>query len=382
MSIIPYPSQIQPREGSFFSSFPVVFLALSGLVAALDEAGFAVGDSSENTLSLVADEGLGDEGYRLSITSDGIKLVARTNTGLFYGIQTLRQLATRQGDGVGLPALELTDRPRYKWRGFMLDSCRHFWHIDKVKQYIDVMAAYKLNRFHWHLTEDQGWRIEIKAFPELTEVGAWRTKKNPEDETLGRYGGWYSQEEIADVIQYAAQRHITVVPEIGMPGHSTAALSSHPELSCTGGSFEPENKWGVFDDIYCAGKEATFAFLEKVLEEVIDLFPSEYIHIGGDEAPKTRWEACPDCCRRMEENGLHDGEDLQSYFVSRIERYLNSKGRRLIGWDEILEGGLAPNATVMSWRGSEGGITAAKAGHDAVMTPWDFCYFDHYQGPP
>ncbi|MBP6697865.1 MAG: family 20 glycosylhydrolase, partial [Flavobacteriales bacterium] len=291
--------------------------------------------------------------------------------------------------GIGdmrLPCLRISDHPRFAWRGMHLDVVRHFFPVSFVKEYIDLLARYKMNTFHWHLTDDQGWRIEIKKYPKLTDVGAWRkgSQVGPYSaqtfDTL-RYGGFYTQEEIRDVVAYATARHINVVPEIEMPGHALAALAAYPELSCTGGPFAVERGWGVFPDVFCP-KEETFTFLENVMSEVMALFPSPHIHVGGDECPKERWHACASCQALMQKEGLKDEHELQSYFIRRIEKFVNSKGRKIIGWDEILEGGLAPNAAVMSWRGTEGGIAAAKAGHYAVMSPGSHCYFDHYQGDP
>jgi hexosaminidase len=267
-----------------------------------------------------------------------------------------------------------------------LDVSRHFFPVEFVKKFIDGLASYKMNRSHWHLTEDQGWRIEIKKYPRLTEIGAWRKETMVEknfDPYVGDgipYGGFYTQDEVREIVAYAAERHVTVVPEIEMPGHSTAALAAYPELACTEGPFEVSTIWGVKDDIYCPS-EKTFAFLEDVLTETMELFPSEYIHIGGDEVPKRRWEESELAQEVMRREGLADEHELQSYFIRRIEAFLLSHGRRLIGWDEILEGGLAPEATVMSWRGMEGGIEAARQGHDVIMTPTDHAYFDYYQGP-
>lgn len=330
---------------------------------------------------------LGTEGYHLSITSEGVQIEANTEAGMFYGFQSMMQLLpVGNGEKPVVSQVEIIDKPRFTWRGLHLDVCRHFFSVEFVKKYIDQMAKYKLNRFHWHLTEDQGWRIEIKKYPQLTKIGAFR-KETILDKNFDPYigdgtphGGYYSQEEIREVVAYAAERFVTVVPEIEMPGHSLAALSAYPRYSCTGGPFEVGTKWGVFEDIYCT-KEETFTFLTDILDEVVSLFPSEYIHIGGDEAPKARWKKCPDCQRRIREEGLQDEHELQSYFVRRIENHLQQNGRKLIGWDEILEGGLSPGATVMSWRGEEGGIDAARQGHDVIMTPNFVMYFDHYQGP-
>lgn len=327
------------------------------------------------------------EQYEIVVSDSEIVISALTNQGLFYGIQTLLQMVPfEKKNEIAIPWIKISDAPKYAWRGMHLDVCRHYFPITFIKKYIDYLAHYKMNTFHWHLTEDQGWRIEIKKYPKLTEVGAWRNGSmvgRYDDQKFDdkKYGGFYTQEEIKEVVAYASQRHVTIIPEIEMPGHSLAALAAYPELSCTGGPFEVGKKWGVFDDVYCP-KEETFTFLENVLTEVLALFPSEYIHIGGDECPKTRWKSCAHCQKIIQEKGLKDEHELQSYFIQRIEKFVNSNGRKIIGWDEILEGGLAPNAAVMSWRGTEGGIAAAKQKHYVVMTPGSHCYFDHYQGKP
>ena len=328
------------------------------------------------------------EAYQLNILGDRVAIYASTNQGLFYGIQTLLQLIpfTTNATDIKLDNLMTDDIPKFQWRGMHLDVSRHFFPKEFIKKYIDYLAMYKMNTFHWHLTDDQGWRIEIKKYPKLTEVGAWRNGSmigHYTDQTFDdiRYGGFYTQEEIKEIVAYAKERHITVVPEIEMPGHALAALASYPEFSCTGGPFEVGKSWGVFDDVFCP-KEETFAFLENILAEVMALFPSEYIHIGGDECPKVRWKSCSHCQKRIKDENLKDEHELQSYFIQRIEKFVNSKGRKIIGWDEILEGGLAPNAAVMSWRGTEGGIAAAKQKHFVVMSPGSHCYFDHYQGEP
>ena len=339
------------------------------------------------------DSSLGDEGYLLTSNEDAVILTGTPN-GLFYGVQTLFQLLPMEiynSEHVvnidwTIPSVEIKDKPRFKWRGMHLDVGRHMFPVSFIKKYIDYIAMHKMNTFHWHLTDDQGWRIEIKKYPRLTEIGAWRKgttipELNKPDVLDGKpYGGFYTQEEIKDIVKYAQKRFITVVPEIEMPGHSVAALASYPKLSCTGGPFEVRTKWGISDNIYCAGNDSVFTFLENVLTEVMDLFPSKYIHIGGDEAPKTRWEKCPKCQLCIKQEGLKDEHELQSYFITRIEKFINSKGRKIIGWDEILEGGLAPNAAIMSWRGVDGAISAAKQNHYSVLSQSRYCYFDLYQG--
>jgi hexosaminidase len=326
-----------------------------------------------------------EEGYELSVTPKFIRLTGSAPAGIFRGMQTLLQLLPEAFDEqvpVGgitwdVPAVWIEDAPRFSWRGMHLDVGRHFAPKEFVKKYIDLIARYKFNMFHWHLTEDQGWRIEIKKYPLLTSVGAWRA------ETMGDgqpCGGFYTQEDIKEVVEYARQRFVTIVPEIEMPGHAQAALAAYPQFSCTGGPFQVATRWRVFEDVYCAGNDSTFAFLQDVLDEVVPLFPGPFFHIGGDECPKTRWRACPKCQARIKAEGLKDENELQSYFVRRIEKYLNDKGKKMVGWDEILEGGLAPNATVMSWRGMEGGIAAARQNHDVVMSPTRSVYFDYKQG--
>jgi len=320
------------------------------------------------------------EGYTLAVNKNNVMMEASELNGLFYAVQTLRQIVLPDSDSMTdlnliklkIPSVVILDNPEFSWRGLNLDCCRHFMSIDFIKRYIDLLAYHKMNVFHWHLTEDQAWRIEIKKYPELTNKGAWRTY---DDGSV--YGGFYSQEDIKEVVAYAESRFITVVPEIEMPGHSTAAIACYPEISCTGGPFEVGTFWGIYYDIYCAGNEKTFQFLEDVISEVVELFPSKYIHIGGDEAPKERWENCPKCNERIKTENLKDAHELQSYFIKRMEKFINSKGKQIIGWDEILEGGLAPNATVQSWRGIKGAIDAAKQGHDVIVSPTSHCYFDY-----
>ncbi|MDH3459123.1 MAG: family 20 glycosylhydrolase, partial [Gemmatimonadota bacterium] len=331
------------------------------------------------------------EQYMLSVGPTSVTISAPSHVGLFYGLQTLRQLLPVPGSDDDrarvIPAVEIRDKPRFGYRGMHLDVARHFFPVEFVKRYIDLLAMYKMNTFHWHLTEDQGWRIEIQKYPRLTEIGSCRKETILEknfDPYVGDgtpYCGFYTQDEIREVVDYARQRYVTIIPEIEMPGHSTAALAAYPELACTEGPFEVATVWGVHPDIYCP-TDVTFAFLEDVLAEVMDLFPGSYIHVGGDEAPKTRWEESEVAQGVIRREGLADEHELQSYFIRRIERFLNANGRRLIGWDEILEGGLAPEATVMSWRGVVGGIAAAKQGHDVIMTPYSHVYFDYYQGDP
>lgn len=348
-----------------------------------------------------------EEGYSLNVTKDGITINGNSYAGTFYGMQTLIQLLpvekykSSAGYKLNIPLVAVEDYPRFDYRGMHLDVARHFFPISFVKKYIDYLALHKMNYFHWHLTDDQGWRIEIKKYPNLTKIGAWR-----DGTIIGRYpgtgndnihyGGFYTQEQVKEIVKYAADRRITVLPEIEMPGHASAAVAAYPWLSCfpneetvipthpsEGSKLKHGKKvqetWGVFDDVFCAGNDSTFSFLQDVLDEILPLFPSQKIHVGGDECPKSNWKRCPKCQSRMKALGLKDEHELQSYFIQRMEKYLNSKGRTLIGWDEILEGGLAPNAWVMSWRGEEGGITAASQNHNVIMTPGDYVYFDHSQ---
>ncbi len=332
------------------------------------------------------------EGYQLNISKKKIEIKSRTQKGAFYGFQSLRQLLpihlennSYEGDKIQIQCINIKDAPQFKYRGMHLDVGRHFFSVSFIKKYIDLMSMLKMNTFHWHLTEDQGWRIEIKKYPKLNTVAAYRKETlighysdKPHQFDGKKYGGYYTQEEIKGIVSYATARQITVIPEIEMPGHSQAAISAYPALGCTGKQIEVATKWGVFEDIYCP-KESTFQFLEDVIDEVVTLFPGKYIHIGGDEAPKSRWANCKHCQQLIKKEGLKDTHELQSYFISRMEKYINSKGKQIIGWDEILEGGLSPNATVMSWRGTSGAIVAAKQHHDVVLTPGSHCYFDHYQ---
>ena len=339
------------------------------------------------SILMIDDPAAASEAYSLRVSAKGIQINA-SPTGSFYAVQTIIQLLpvpkNAQVATASIPYVQVTDRPRFAYRGMHLDVGRHFFSVDDVKRYIDFLAWHKLNTLHWHLTEDQGWRIQIDAYPRLTDIGSYR------DQTLvgaygsgvydgKKYGGFYTKDQIRSIVAYAADRHITIIPEIEMPGHSMAALSAYPALGCTGGPYTVMQTWGVSDDVLCAGKENTFTFLESVLTEVMALFPSTYIHIGGDECPKERWKKCSNCQQRIHDEKLTDEYALQRYFIGRIERFLNKHGRRIIGWDEILEGGLTPDATVMSWRGEAGGIEAARQGHDVIMTPGKPLYFDHTQ---
>ena len=335
--------------------------------------------------------------YTVHVRPNHIDIDAVGGPGMFYGIQTLIQLlplspftatsagyAIRSTNGFSIPTAHIFDYPRFAWRGLHLDCGRHFFSVEFIKRYIDFIALHKMNYFHWHLTEDQGWRIEIKKYPLLTEVGGCRSGTiighapgTGDDST--EYCGYYTQDQIKDIVKYASDRYITVIPEIELPGHSSAALTAYPWLGCTGGPYHVQHGFGVFKDIFCAGNDSTFQFLQDVFDEIIPLFPAKYIHIGGDECPKDAWKKCPKCQKRIKDLGLHNEDELQSYFVQRIEKYINSKGKQIIGWDEILEGGIAPNATIMSWRGEKGGIEAAKQHHDVIMTPGQYVYFDHAQ---
>lgn len=397
LDLIPYPSNLIRSEGLFEinNSTKILFTEdvrsiADYLVSILQPStGFHFklenlnNQSDENAIVLRLSEndlGLGDEGYVFTSTKKNLIIEANKLNGLFYAIQTLRQLLPAEIESANIinsvkwniPNLEIKDKPQFSWRGLNLDCCRHFMSKEFVKRYIDLLAYHKMNILHWHLTEDQGWRIEIKKYPELTSKGAWRKY---DDGSV--YGGYYTQEDIKEIVKYAESRFVTVVPEIEMPGHSTAAISCYPEISCTGGPFEVGTLWGIYYDVYCAGNEKTFEFLQDVINEVVELFPGKYIHIGGDEVPKDRWHNCPKCQERMKNENLKDEHELQSYFVKRMEKFINSKGKQIIGWDEILEGGLAPEATVQSWRGLDGAINAAKQGHDVIVSPTTNCYFDY-----
>ena len=413
IAIVPYPNHLETGRGTYrVTDRPVTCDSRTDERTQRAVVGFAArlatvtGGTNPVTVAdevpasgirFVTDESLPAEGYELNVDGEGIEVRASQFPGFLYALQSLEQLLPAAVYGTEpapdaaweVPCVKIADAPRFAYRGMHLDVARHFFSVDEVKRYIDVMAIHKLNTLHWHLTDDQGWRIEIKRYPELTAVGSIRkaTVVRKEWGTYDGtpYGGFYTQDEIRDVVEYAADRGVTVIPEIDLPGHMLAALTAYPELGCTGGPYEVWGRWGVADDVLCPGREKTFEFLEGVLTEVMELFPSEYIHIGGDECPKVRWEKCPRCQAKIRQLGLKDdGEHtaehyLQSYVTDRIGKFLAQHGRRIIGWDEILEGRAPSDAVVMSWRGSEGGIAAAKLGHDVIMTPNSHFYFDYYQ---
>ena len=413
IAIVPYPNHLETGRGTYrVTDRPVTCDSRTDERTQRAVVGFAArlatvtGGTNPVTVAdevpasgirFVTDESLPAEGYELNVDGEGIEVRASQFPGFLYALQSLEQLLPAAVYGTEpapdaaweVPCVKIADAPRFAYRGMHLDVARHFFSVDEVKRYIDVMAIHKLNTLHWHLTDDQGWRIEIKCYPELTAVGSIRkaTVVRKEWGTYDGtpYGGFYTQDEIRDVVKYAADRGVTVIPEIDLPGHMLAALTAYPELGCTGGPYEVWGRWGVADDVLCPGREKTFEFLEGVLTEVMELFPSEYIHIGGDECPKVRWEKCPRCQAKIRQLGLKDdGEHtaehyLQSYVTDRIGKFLAQHGRRIIGWDEILEGRAPSDAVVMSWRGSEGGIAAAKLGHDVIMTPNSHFYFDYYQ---
>lgn len=415
ISVVPYPNEVQLRSGRFDISGAEI-----GYDAATDERSKALFNRFAQQLSLatgvgcnvtegcqgsnirfILDVKLPHEAYSLSITKKGITVKASGLNGFNYAIQTIKQMlptaiygsAVAAEEDWSLPCVKINDAPRFGYRGMHMDVSRHFFDMDEVKKYLDVMEIHKLNTLHWHLTDDQGWRLEIKKYPRLTEVGSIRNKTiighiyHSKEYDHNRYGEgcWFSQEQVKEILEYAASKGITVIPEIDLPGHMLAALAAYPELGCTGGPYEVWGDWGIADDVLCVGKENTMQFLEDVLTEVCELFPSEYIHIGGDECPKVRWEECPHCQAKIAELGFKDDEHykaehyLQGYVTSRMEKFLAEKGKKLIGWDEILEGEIAPNATVMSWRGVGGGLQAVRMGHDAIMTPNTFYYLDYYQ---
>lgn len=382
LAILPKPRVLEYREGSFVPGSRVC-IAFEGqgahgvaayLSRSLEDLGVRTegGPGDAPRILLAIEPGsLGSEGYELLVGSSEIRLCAAEPRGLFSGCQTLRQMLAEAPEP--LPAVRIFDEPRFSWRGMHLDVSRHFFPIDFVKRYVDILAYHKLNTFHWHLTDDQGWRIRIESRPELTELGAWRSENG------GRYGGFYGQDEIRELLTHAARRFVTVVPEIEMPGHALAALAAFPELSCTGGPFEVATSWGSQDDVFCAGNEACFEFLEAVLDEVVELFPGPYVHVGGDECSKLRWRECPRCQQRMRAEGLATEDELGRWFINRIAKHLTSRGKRLIGWEEILAPELAEDAVLMPWKSAASGVLAARSGRDVIMSPTSHCYFDHRQ---
>ena len=397
IGIIPKPLFQEMNKGVFVLDENIRFISDTELNQVSDylklyieenyQVSFTPQKESKKIVFISNDTISNEEGYELKIEENSILIASKNSKGAFYAVQSLLQLMPIKSNGlaIAIPCLELRDEPQFKYRGMHLDVGRHFFSVDFIKKYIDLIARLKMNTFHWHLTEDQGWRIEIKKYPKLQEIAAFRNEtlvghynNQPHQFDGKKYGGFYTQEQIKEVVAYANTRQVTIIPEIEMPGHSQAAIAAYPALGCTGEQVEVATKWGVFDEVYCP-KESTFKFLEDVIDEVVTLFPGKYIHIGGDEAPKTNWKKCAHCQRLIKEKGLKDEHGLQSYFIARMEKYINSKGKQIIGWDEILEGGLAPNATVMSWRGTSGAIEAAKEGHDVILTPGSHCYFDHYQ---
>ena len=421
VSIIPKPIKMKMRSGNFLINDRTALLFTAGDQEAMNTARLFAGQLqmaggpvmtalgvSKNyrniagiIFSIKKDGRIPAEGYVLTVSKNNIIIEGGSGAGLFYGMQTLLQLlppeifafkALQPGNNWSVPCIAIQDHPRFPYRGMHLDVSRHFFPKEFILKYIDLIAAFKMNTFHWHLTDDNGWRIEIKKYPKLMQTAAWHvdrenlpwTERPPQQYgERATYGGYYTQDEIKEVVEYAKKRYVTIIPEVEMPAHSVEVLAAYPQFSCTGGPFTvPPGRYWPNIDILCAGNDSTFTFMEDVLSEVISLFPSKYIHIGGDEADKTRWKECPKCQALIKAEGLKDEKELQSYFIKRIEKFLVSKDRKLIGWDEILEGGLPQEATVMSWRGLEGGIAAARQGHDVVMTPRSHCYFDHYQADP
>ena len=410
VSIVPLPQKCVEKKGHFtITDKTMIYLTeeteeMLNAVSVINDllkrsAGYQLNITSKPQKSNVIDCRINkniieDEAYKLFVSKSSIKIEAKNPIGIFYALQSVRQLlpASIESSSVisekikwEVPCVEIEDAPAFSYRGLMLDVSRHFKSKEFVKRYIDLLSFHKLNTFHWHLTDDQGWRIEIKKYPNLTIIGGFRNqtlighgKARPFKWNMEPYGGFYTQEDIKEVVEYANKRFVEIIPEIEMPGHSTAALASYPEFSCSGGPFDVIGRWGVFNDIFCT-KDTTFSFLEDVLTEITELFPSKYIHIGGDEAPKVRWERCAACQQRMKEADILNEEHLQSYFVMRIENFLKTKGKQIIGWDDILNGKVSSSATIMSWQGVKGGLRAAKEGHKVIMSPNTHCYFDFYQ---
>lgn len=418
INVIPYPQSVEVGKGTFkgaganfncdqaidaksqeiIKEFADKITFVSGRICSYaTPVGLAKDCAKVKGFIFLKDANLAEEEYSIDITKANCIVRASSYNGFLYAIQTLKQLTSvnifgnepNPAEKFLFPCVKIQDKPRFGYRGMHLDCSRHFFSVEEVKKYLDIMALYKLNRFHWHLTDDQGWRVEIKKYPRLTEIGAFRSgtviKKDWGSNDGVRYGGYYTQEQMKDIVAYAGKLGIVVIPEIDLPGHMMGALAGYPELGCTGGPYEVWTRWGISEQVLCPGKEAMFSFLEDVFTELMDIFPSEYIHIGGDECPKTEWEKCPACQARIKQLGIkadghHSAEQfLQSYVTARVQKFLNDHGRRIIGWDEVLEGELAEGATVMSWRGTEGGIKASAMGFDVIMTPNTYCYFDYYQ---
>lgn len=418
INVIPYPQSVEVGKGTFkgaganfncdqaidaksqeiIKEFADKITFVSGRICSYaTPVGLAKDCAKVKGFIFLKDANLAEEEYSIDITKANCIVRASSYNGFLYAIQTLKQLTSvnifgnepNPAEKFLFPCVKIQDKPRFGYRGMHLDCSRHFFSVEEVKKYLDIMALYKLNRFHWHLTDDQGWRVEIKKYPRLTEIGAFRNgtviKKDWGSNDGVRYGGYYTQEQMKDIVAYAGKLGIVVIPEIDLPGHMMGALAGYPELGCTGGPYEVWTRWGISEQVLCPGKEAMFSFLEDVFTELMDIFPSEYIHIGGDECPKTEWEKCPACQARIKQLGIkadghHSAEQfLQSYVTARVQKFLNDHGRRIIGWDEVLEGELAEGATVMSWRGTEGGIKASAMGFDVIMTPNTYCYFDYYQ---
>lgn len=417
IQIIPQPSSVKVLKGSFNAAGKSFFCDPKfGELAKLNIDRFAnrlslvsgkmsttsVGVANMNFVPnegfvFIKDANIAHEGYELLVTKKSVVVKASDENGVIYAIETIKQLLPTDIYGkeqvkdvkYSIPCVDIKDAPRFAYRGMLLDCARHYFSVQEIKRFLDMLAVHKMNRFHWHLTDDQGWRIEIKKLPRLKEISAYRNgtiiKKDWDSNDGIRYGYCYSQEEIKEIVNYASSLGITTIPEIDLPGHMLGALAAYPELGCTGGPYEVWKSWGVSDEVLCVGKEETFKFLETVLGEVMDLFPSEYIHIGGDECPKNRWKECPACQAKIKELGLKDDDKhtkesyLQNYVTARVQKFVNDHGKKIIGWDEILEGDLAKGATVMSWQGVSGGIEAAKRGYDAIMSPNSFLYFDYYQ---
>ncbi len=418
INVIPYPQSVEVGKGTFkgaganfncdqaidaksqeiIKEFADKITFVSGRICSYaTPVGLAKDCAKVKGFIFLKDANLAEEEYSIDITKANCIVRASSYNGFLYAIQTLKQLTSvnifgnepNPAEKFIFPCVKIQDKPRFGYRGMHLDCSRHFFSVEEVKKYLDIMALYKLNRFHWHLTDDQGWRVEIKKYPRLTEIGAFRNgtviKKDWGSNDGVRYGGYYTQEQMKDIVAYAGKLGIVVIPEIDLPGHMMGALAGYPELGCTGGPYEVWTRWGISEQVLCPGKEAMFSFLEDVFTELMDIFPSEYIHIGGDECPKTEWEKCPACQARIKQLGIkadghHSAEQfLQSYVTARVQKFLNDHGRRIIGWDEVLEGELAEGATVMSWRGTEGGIKASAMGFDVIMTPNTYCYFDYYQ---